>query len=107
MEDFGDGRGCCDCAGCCEGSCTHVWNYAQAVCHLFPRLERSLRESEFYEAQDDVTGHQEFRIYLPIRKANHNFHAASDGQLGGIIKAYRDWRISGDTAWLKRLWPQN
>jgi uncharacterized protein (DUF608 family) len=36
----------------------------------------------------------------------HTFHAASDGQLGGIMKVYRDWRICGDTAWLKILWPK-
>jgi len=35
-----------------------------------------------------------------------DFHAASDGQLGGIMKVYRDWRISGDTEWLRRLWPK-
>jgi uncharacterized protein (DUF608 family) len=26
--------------------------------------------------------------------------------LGGIMKVYRDWRISGDTAWLRDLWPK-
>ena len=36
----------------------------------------------------------------------HNFHAAADGQLGGIMKVHREWRISGDTAWLRGLWPK-
>ena len=31
--------------------------------------------------------------------------AAADGQLGGIMKVFRDWQISGDTAWLKRMYP--
>jgi uncharacterized protein (DUF608 family) len=106
-----DGRlwayeGCFDCqSGCCHGSCTHVWNYAQAIPHLFPRLERTLRETEFMVSQDEK-GHQNFRSSLPIQPAGHDFHAAADGQLGGIIKVYREWRISGDTQWLKSLWPE-
>ncbi|MCX7003168.1 MAG: GH116 family glycosyl hydrolase [bacterium] len=96
-----------NCAGgCCHGSCTHVWNYAQALPHLFPALERTLRQTEFHENQDD-RGHQAFRANLPISPVtDHSFHAAADGQLGGIMKVYRDWRISGDTAWLRALWPQ-
>ncbi|MBW1696400.1 MAG: hypothetical protein JRK26_06350 [Deltaproteobacteria bacterium] len=97
-------EGCSDDAGCCQGSCTHVWNYAQAICHLFPDLERSLRETEFFVSQDE-RGHQTFRSSLPLRPTTHTFHAASDGQLGGIMKAYREWRISGDTAWLRKFWP--
>jgi uncharacterized protein (DUF608 family) len=105
-----DGRlwaweGCGDDEGCCAGSCTHVWNYAQALPHLFPDLERSLRLTEFLESQDEA-GHQNFRASLPIRPTSHDFHAAADGQLGGIMKVYRDWRISGDRAWLERLWPR-
>jgi uncharacterized protein (DUF608 family) len=104
-----DGRlwsweGCGDSWGCCHGSCTHVWNYAQAVPHLFPSLERTLRETEFRVSQD-ARGHQTFRAALPIRPPAHDFHAAADGQLGGILKVYREWRISGDTTWLRSLWP--
>ena len=105
-----DGRfwafeGCHDGASCCPGSCTHVWNYAQAVPHLFPSLERTLRETEFCVCQNNE-GHQNFRCPLPIREPGHGFHAASDGQLGCVMKVYREWRISGDTAWMKKLWPQ-
>lgn len=105
-----DGRlwaweGCGDNAGCCHGSCTHVWNYAQAIPHLFPSLERTLRETEFGPSQDE-RGHQTFRTSLPIRPVQPDFHAAADGQLGGIMKIFRDWRISGDTEWLRRLWPK-
>ena len=107
-----DGRlwaweGCKDSTGCCAGSCTHVWNYAQAIPHLFPRLERSLRETEFSVTQS-VDGHQDFRAPLPILAAEPGaeaFHAAADGQMGGIMKMYREWRISADSEWLKNLWP--
>ena len=98
-------EGCHDDLGCCYGSCTHVWNYAQAIPNLFPVLERSLRETEFQYSQNNE-GHQTFRSSLPIKAdINHDFHAASDGQLGGMMKIYREWRISGDTKWMKAIYP--
>ncbi|HWQ91896.1 MAG TPA: GH116 family glycosyl hydrolase, partial [Clostridia bacterium] len=105
-----DGRlwcweGCSDNSGCCHGTCTHVWNYAQAIPHLFPALERTLRETEFGPSQSPA-GHQTFRSAIPIRPVDPDFHAAADGQLGGIMKMFRDWRISGDTEWLRKLWPR-
>ena len=105
-----DGRmwaweGCSDTWGSCHGSCTHVWNYAFAISSLFPYLERTLRETEFFISQNK-DGHQTFRANLPISPTEHNFHAASDGQLGGIMKAYREWRISGNNAWIKRMYPK-
>jgi uncharacterized protein (DUF608 family) len=98
-------EGCHDLGGCCHGTCTHVWNYAQAIPHLFPRLERSIRETEFNDDQNEQ-GHQTFRSALPVRENNHGFHAAADGQLGGIMKMHREWKISGDTDWLKTMWPK-
>ncbi|NQU40769.1 MAG: hypothetical protein HQ523_12515 [Lentisphaerae bacterium] len=105
-----DGRlygweGCFDHTGSCWGSCSHVWNYAQALPHLFPELERGLRETEFLVNQDE-SGHQSFRGELPIREPRHNSYAAADGQLGGIVKLHREWRICGDTDWLRSLWPK-
>jgi hypothetical protein len=91
-------------AGCCFGSCTHVWNYEQATAFLFGRLSRSMRETEFLEATDDQ-GLMSFRVRLPIDRAREYGKAAADGQMGCIMKAYRDWKMSGDDAWLVRLWP--
>ena len=92
-----------------SGTTTHVWNYAQAVAHLFPALERGLRETEFSSNQNEA-GLQYCRTPLPIRpvEPGHTVPdgSAADGQLGGIIKVYREWRVSGDTQWLRNLWPR-
>jgi uncharacterized protein (DUF608 family) len=97
-------EGCFPDAGCCHGSCTHVWNYAQAFAHLYPKLERTLRELELVRSMDE-NGHVTFRSALPEGPVKHDFHAASDGQLGGIMKVFRDWQISGDTEWLRKTYP--
>jgi uncharacterized protein (DUF608 family) len=97
-------EGCFTAQGCCDGSCTHVWNYAQVFPHLFPQLERTLRELEYRRSMDEH-GHVSFRSALPDGPARHDHHPAADGQLGGIMKLYRDWHISGDTAWMKSLYP--
>ena len=97
-------EGCFPDAGCCHGSCTHVWNYAQAFPHLYPKLERTLRELELSRSMDEK-GHVTFRSALPEGPVDHGFHAASDGQLGGIMKVFRDWQISGDLDWLLKMYP--
>lgn len=92
-------------SGSCEGTCTHVWNYAYALCFLFPELERSIRETDFtYNQQPD--GKMPFRMMLPIGRKAWSFRACVDGQMGGIIKSYREWKISGDDEWLRRWWPK-
>lgn len=91
--------------GCCEGSCTHVWNYAQALPFLFPKLERTMRNADYtYNMRPD--GGMPFRIQLPIGVAYWEFRPCADGQFGGVMKAYRDWKVCGDTEWLRGIWPQ-
>ncbi len=97
-------EGCFCEGGCCPGSCTHVWNYAQAMPHLFPPLERTFREQELERSMDEQ-GHINFRAALPDGPTRHDHHPAADGQLGGIMKVYRDWQISGDDDWLSRMFP--
>ena len=97
-------EGCFYDRGCCGGSCTHVWNYAQSMPHLFPVLEQTLRRRELEDSMDE-RGHINFRASPPGTPTLHGFHAAADGQLGGIMKAYREWQISGDREWLEKLYP--
>jgi len=97
-------EGCFPDDGCCHGSCTHVWNYAQAFPNLYPNLERTLRETEYLRSMDE-RGHVTFRSALPEGPVKHDFHAASDGQLGGIMKVFREWQISGEADWLKKMYP--
>jgi len=91
-------------AGCCEGSCTHVWNYQQALPFLFPALERSMRTAD-YQYTLLENGSMPFRIQLPLGSEPWDFRACCDGQLGGVMKTYRDWKISGDDGWLRSIWP--
>ena len=99
-------EGCHPGAGCCEGTCTHVWNYAQALPYLFPALERSIRDADYaYNLTDE--GHMTFRMPLPLgTMASGKFHPAGDGQMGGILKVYREWLMCGDDEWLRKLWPR-
>ena len=90
--------------GSCEGSCTHVWNYQQALASLFPALERSLRETEFAYNQLP-NGGLTFRQRLPLGSGFDVIGPCADGHFGATIKAYREWRNSGDDGWLRRYWP--
>ncbi len=91
--------------GSCEGTCTHVWNYAYALCFLFPGLERSIRETDFTYNTNE-SGKMSFRMTLPLGREQNTFRACVDGQMGGVIKTYREWKLFGDDNWLKKLWPE-
>jgi len=97
-------EGCGDKAGCCEGSCTHVWNYEQATAFLFGDLSRTMRDVEFRHATRD-NGLMSFRALLPLARASEQGLAAADGQMGCLMKLYRDWQLSSDDDWLRALWP--
>ncbi|MCD6332493.1 MAG: hypothetical protein J7L89_04395 [Bacteroidales bacterium] len=87
--------------GCCTGTCTHVWHYAQAVGRLFPEIERDQRERvDFGMAlhEDGVIG---YRALL-----DSSMGPAFDGQCGRILGVYREHQMSTDDRFLKRIWPQ-
>ncbi len=85
--------------GCCPGTCTHVWHYAQAMGRIFPELERDLRERvDFGLSLDRRTGVIRFR-------GEYGDTFAVDGQCGTILRAYREHQMSTDDRFLKRNWP--
>jgi non-lysosomal glucosylceramidase len=107
LEDgtFYGWEGCHPDAGSCEGSCTHVWNYQQVLPFLFPDLERSMREADFTYNQLPSSGGMAFRLALPLGIGTSDFRPCVDGQFGNVLKAYRDWKLTGDLDWLKTIWP--
>jgi uncharacterized protein (DUF608 family) len=99
-------EGCNDTSGSCPGNCTHVWNYETTVPFLFADLARTMREVEFLYATNEESGAMSFRTALPLEREKGEGTCAADGQMGCIMKAYRDWRLCGDDAWLRKLWPR-
>ncbi len=85
--------------GACAGTCTHVWQYAQAMGRIFPALERDCRErSEFGIAMQDDGG--------IIFRAEMETRPAIDGQAGSVLRCYREHQMSADNEFLKRNWPK-
>ncbi len=110
LEDgrFYGWEGCSDSVGCCAGSCTHVWSYVYTVAYLFPSLEREMRRIEF-TLETEPDGYMNFRAIRSLDPLTPwlwagDKTAAVDGQLGSILRAYREWRLCGDREWLASLW---
>ena len=101
----------CSLSGCCPLNCTHVWNYEMALSKLFPSLERTMRETDL-EVQQHPSGYIPHRTVLPLylprvwdRQIGGPANPALDGELGTVLKAYREYRTCGDADWLGRMWP--
>ncbi len=83
--------------GSCKGTCTHVYNYAQAHACLFPAMARMIREMQDFDAGfNKETGLVGFRS---------GSRYAADGQCGTVLKSYREHLLSSDRTFLKRNWP--
>ncbi len=93
---FGAWEGCSPGSGCCHGSCTHVWHYAQSHARLFPEIARLMRESTFALQKKDGSLPHRHPAYPP----------AFDGQCGDILGAWREHLICSDGQWLSRIWPR-
>lgn len=87
---------------CCEGTCTHVWQYAQGMARIFPSLERDLREKVDYDIGYSDKGTISFRAENLDNFTGEDF--AIDGQLGTIIRVYREHQMSIDGLFLARIW---
>ncbi len=87
---------------CCNGTCTHVWNYSHAEARLFPELARSVREMQDFNPRSNGGGFHPETGLVGFR-SDDNY--AADGQCGTILKAYREHLMSADDAFLKRNWP--
>lgn len=105
LEDgsFYGWEGCTINSGSCEGTCSHVWNYAYALCFLFPELEISLRDNEFrYNLKPD--GMMDFRMPLPLGREKRGFPCV-DGAMGSIIKICREWKLGAGDSWMASHFP--
>lgn len=91
--------------GSCEGTCDHVWGYQYALAYLFPRLARQILETSYDHSMKE-SGEIMFRTMLPLGSAKWDFRACVDGQMGCVIRFYREWKLSGDDAWLIKYWPK-
>ncbi len=85
--------------GACPGTCTHVWQYAQAMGHLFPELERDCRERTDLNIAMQNDGGIIFRAEMESRPA-------IDGQAGSVLRCYREHQMSSNDEFLKRNWTQ-
>ncbi|GAO42037.1 hypothetical protein FPE01S_01_10500 [Flavihumibacter petaseus NBRC 106054] len=81
----------------CEGTCTHVWQYAQAMGRIFPELERDARERTDLGIAMQPDGGIIFR-------AEYESRPAIDGQAGTLLRIYREHQLSTDNAFLQRNW---
>ena len=92
-----------DYVGCGQGNVNHVWNYAQTCAFLFPELKQTMRRVEF-NAEVDEQGAMTFRSRKILGGEPWQLAPAADGQLGAIVRLYREWKISGDDQNVKDVW---
>ncbi|MBC7287655.1 MAG: hypothetical protein H5T86_06330, partial [Armatimonadetes bacterium] len=96
-------EGLSDEQGCCPMNCTHVYNYAQTMAFLWPEIERAARELDLgLQLTEDGGVRHRLQIPLSLPRASEPF---ADGQLGTILKAYREVLNCRDLMWLRKWWP--
>jgi len=109
-------EGCSTTSGCCPLNCTHVWNYEMALAILYPDVERTMREIDLVHM---ITPHgvipSRTTCPLELRRQwqlweNYATDPAScticvDGEIGTVLKTYREVLHGAPKDWLHKLWP--
>ncbi|KAA3609505.1 MAG: hypothetical protein DWQ01_09235 [Planctomycetota bacterium] len=85
---------------CCPGTCQHVWQYAQGLARIFPRLERNVRDQVDFGLAWNEDGRMDYRGEA------HRGAWATDGAAGTIVRAFREHQMSPDGRFLARRWPR-
>jgi len=83
--------------GACEGNCTHVWQYAQAIGRIFPGIERDNRQRVDLGISLQADGGIWFR-------GEYDKEPAIDGQAGRVLGCLREHQMSADNTFLKNNW---
>jgi non-lysosomal glucosylceramidase len=83
--------------GACEGNCTHVWQYAQAISRIFPAIERDNRQ----RVDLGIALQEDGGIWF---RAEYDKRPAIDGQAGRVLGCLREHQMSADNTFLKNNW---
>jgi non-lysosomal glucosylceramidase len=83
--------------GACEGNCTHVWHYAQAIGRIFPGIERDNRQ----RVDLGISLQEDGGIWF---RAEYDKQPAIDGQAGRILGCLREHQMSADNTFLRTNW---
>jgi hypothetical protein len=77
---------------------------------FFPQLERVMRQIEF-TVETKADGYMLFRTFQNFGEefkwgwGDQRPEACIDCQMGSVLRAWREWQLSGDVTWLAAIYP--
>ncbi len=98
--------------GCCPMDCTHVWNYEMALAKLFPHLEQGMRRTDLVDQMSprgEIPHRTPLPLYLPRpwdEVIGGPRSPAMDGELGTVLKTWREVRQGAGPEWFDEMWPR-